>query len=54
MVREASIHKKLRLKEMKEKVKMDKTKSQLSASDRNNIVAFFAEKEGLLRGKWSK
>lgn len=49
MTQEASIVKKRKIQEARESAVIDKTKSELTASDRNNIVAYLALKEGLIR-----
>ncbi|GEM_PF-3225837 len=51
MTQEASIVKKRQIQEARKSAVIDKTKSELMAKDRNDIVAYLALKEGLIREK---
>ena len=51
MTQEASIVKKRWIQEARKSATIDKTKSELTAKERNDIVAYLALKEGLIRGK---
>ena len=51
MTQEASIVKKRKAREARKMATKNKTKSELTAKDRNDIVAYLAIKEGLIKGK---
>ena len=51
MTQEASIVKKRKAQEARKMAIKNKTKSELTAKDRNDIVAYLAIKEGLIKGK---
>ncbi|MBN1572803.1 MAG: hypothetical protein JW984_06355 [Deltaproteobacteria bacterium] len=51
MIQEASIVRKKKIREARKSASIDKTKSGLTAKDRNDIVACLALKEGVIRGK---